>query len=162
MSNVTLGKFSIKPGPLSATHISQASCWAFNLEMNKLPLLPLLNSQASLWNSRLGECCSRLCGCPLTGSICLHHDAASVPGGDCSATDQRCQEWAQMLLSGRWQCQAEASNSFRGRGVSLFSAPSLAPHLLWYWINPQQMQIFNIILQFDRLFLFYGMLQFLG
>lgn len=26
MSNVTLGKFSIKPGQVSATHFSQASC----------------------------------------------------------------------------------------------------------------------------------------
>lgn len=46
MSNVTLRKFSIKPGPLSATHVSKASCLAFNLEMNKPPLSPLLNSQA--------------------------------------------------------------------------------------------------------------------
>lgn len=147
MSNVSLGKFSLKPGWLSATHFSQVSCWAFSLGMRISFLsLPCSNfqvlSKIQGWTSNAVVSVAALSVAALcAGSTCLNHDAASVPGGDCSATELRCQEWAQMLLSGRRQCQGRE----RRPGGGLWQlqrqrefAFSLAPpdHSPWeYWIK---------------------------
>lgn len=96
--HVMVGKFSIKPGPLSAAHFSWASCWAvhFGMQISFFPL-PCLICRLAL-KLKVSERCSPLCAALLAGFACLHHDSASVPGGDCSATDLRRGEWAQRHL----------------------------------------------------------------
>lgn len=128
LSNVTLGKFSIKPGPFSAIHFSQASCWAFNLGMEISLLSLLAQFPGALWKSTLGKCCSCLSGCPLCWlySSALWRCLGAWRGLQCNRSEwvSERRERAQMLPPGRWQCHAEASSSFREGNLPFSLSPA--------------------------------------